>query len=114
MEPYYASSAEGDVYIDSNPSEGTGTDYWGASGKSASQGGYYSIQRQDAKGDGTVPESSGSALKDKSQGIRKGAGFKVIDSVEHGDFYNDGQVRAFTTNCILELASKHFKDRMGG
>ena len=100
------------VYVDNNPSEGTGTDYWKGA-RAPRKPGYYSIQPQSGKGDGTVPESSGGALKDQSRGLGKKLSFKVIKSAEHGAFYQDDQVHEFTMGCVMELSQKQFNVRMG-
>jgi hypothetical protein len=98
-------AAEFPSYVSLNPEEGQGIEYW-ESKAHPEQDGYYSLQDQSGEGDGTVPVSSGSALKSNSLKT------KIIKDVEHGDFFNDDGAQQFTVNCILEIAKKQFDSRM--
>ncbi len=96
---------------DADPSEGTGTDYW-ENKEQQNRKGYYQIQGPDGYGDGTVPESSGAALRSKSKGVGNRLNIKVIGSVEHSQFYNNADVSSFTMACIYELTQKQFTTRL--
>jgi hypothetical protein len=110
---FAASPYGGPIVVDPNPEEGSGVDLWN-NPANPSQDGYYEVQSASGKGDGTVPRSSGAGLSAQSKGIGEKLNTKVISSVEHSDFYNNGEVQKFTVNCIKELAKKQFKTRMGG
>jgi hypothetical protein len=104
QEPAYPVSPDG-MPTSLNPEEGQGIDYW-ESNKHPEQNGYYSLQDHNGEGDGTVPTSSGSALKGKSVKT------KVIKDVEHAAFFNDAGAQEFTAQCIMEIAKMHFDSRM--
>jgi len=113
MEPYTSYGMDGmPTYVDTNPSEGRGTDYWSDQHRHGSSG-YYEILAQDGKGDGTVPESSGGALKTQSNGLSKKLNYRVIESVEHGDFFNDSNVQRFAIGCVMEMTKEQFDKKMG-
>ncbi len=90
------------------PDQGFGTDLDPAF--NGGKGAYFKIDSPDSDmGDGTVPRSSGSALKD-SPHIK---GTFTVDGLEHSAFYQNNMVRAATYHFVECLADIQKGVRMG-
>lgn len=75
---------------------------WANSGgfRARSGGEVFTIDGPDGAGDGTVPESSGSAL---AQGTAKNRRWRDVEHVEHEPFYQRKLVQAYTTTAITNM-----------
>ena len=82
--------------------EGMGTDLDSTKQPAA----FYTIAKETGTGDGTVPESSGSALP--STFLTP----PFVSGVEHSAFYDDAAVRTFTVSCIAKLADDYRKTQI--